>query len=250
MSAAGPVTRRAFLLLPLLSACAPGTNNFSTTQSISVQENMPEGFAPWTNTVPPYRFGPGDKVKVQYLLTPEINETVLIAPDGTVTLRTGVRVTLDGRTGEEASQAVVDASRRVLTHPFVTVSVEEAGGAVAFVGGMVRRSGAYPVTGRRGVAEMIALAGGLEDSARMDQVVLIRRSPEDRPMLRTVDLRGFMSGQSTGADVPLTAGDIVFVPRTRLAEVGLWVNQAITQTLPFSRSFSYAINRNNPGNLL
>jgi len=242
--------RRAFLLLPLLAACAPGTNNFSTTQSIAVRENMPEGFAPWSDTMPPYRFGAGDKVKVQYLLTPEINETVLVAPDGTVTLRTGVRLIVDGRTGEEASQAVAEASRRVLTHPFVTVSLEEAGSAVAFVGGMVRRSGAYPVAGRRGVAEMITLAGGLEDTARMDQVVLIRRSPENQPMLRTVDLRGFLAGRSTEADVPLTAGDIVFVPRSRIAEVGMWVNQAITQVLPFSRSFSYAINRNNPGNLL
>ncbi|MBS7811747.1 polysaccharide biosynthesis/export family protein [Roseococcus pinisoli] len=242
--------RRAFLFLPLLASCAPGTNNFSTTQSISVTENMPEGFAPWTDAMPPYRFGPGDKVKVQYLLTPEINETVLVAPDGSIALRTGVRLTLDSRTGEEASEAVAEASRRVLMHPFVTVSLDEPGAAVAFVGGMVRRAGAYPVTGRRGIAEMITLAGGLEDSARMDQVVLIRRSPENRPMLRTVDLRGFISGRGTEADVPLTAGDIVFVPRSRIAEVGLWVTQAITQTFPFSRSFSYAINRNNPGNLL
>ena len=243
-------SRRALLLLPILASCAPGTDNFSTTQSISVRENMPEGFAPWSNAIPPYRFGPGDKVKVQYLLTPEINETVLIAPDGAVALRTGARVVLDGRTGEEAAQAVADASRRVLTNPFVTVSLEEPGAAVAFVGGMVRRAGAYPVSGRRGIAEMIALAGGLDDSARMDQVVLIRRSAENRPMLRTVNLRGFISGQSAEADVPMTAGDIVFVPRSRIAEVGMWVNQAITQTLPFSRSFSYAINRNNPGNLL
>lgn len=83
----------------------------------------------------------------------------------------------------------------------------------------------------------------------MDQVVLIRRSAEDRPMLRTVNLQGFLSGAEAGADVPLRAGDIVFVPRSRLAEVGLWVDQAINRSIPFSRSFSYAINRNTPGNL-
>jgi protein involved in polysaccharide export with SLBB domain len=242
--------RRFWLGLAALTACAPGTDNFGTTQSLSVRENLPEGFAPWTDGPIPYRFGAGDRVKVQFLLTPEVNEVALVAPDGSIGLRAGGRVEVGGRTAEEASEAITRAARRVLTNPIVTVSLEEAGAAVAFVGGSVRRAGAYPVGGRRGVVEMIALAGGLDESARMDQVVLIRRSPQDRPMLRTVNLRGFVSGQDATGDVPLMAGDIVFVPRSRIAEVGLWVDQAINRIIPFSRSFSYAINRNNPGNLL
>lgn len=241
--------RRLLLALPLLVACTPGTDNFGTTQSISVRENLPEGFVPWNDAPAPYRFGGGDRVKVQFLLTPELNEVALVAPDGSMALRAAGRVEVAGRTTEEVAENVARASRRVLTNPIVTVGLEEAGAAVAFVGGSVRRAGAYPVGGRRGVAEVIALAGGLEDSARMDQVVLIRRSAQDRPMLRTVNLRGFISGADGNADVPLMAGDIVFVPRSRVAEVGLWVDQAINRTIPFSRNFSYAINRNTPGNL-
>lgn len=241
--------RRLLLALPALAACTPGTDNFSTTQNISVRENLPEGFVPWSDAPAPYRFGAGDRVKVQFLLTPELNEVALVAPDGSIALRVAGRVEVAGRTTEEVAVNVTQASRRVLTNPIVTVGLEEAGAAVAFVGGQVRRAGAYPVGGRRGVAEMVALAGGLEDNARMDQVVLIRRSPQDRPMLRTVNLRGFVSGRDGTADVPLMAGDIVFVPRTRIAEVALWVDQAINRTIPFSRNFSYAINRNNPGAL-
>jgi protein involved in polysaccharide export with SLBB domain len=242
--------RRGWLGLMALTACAPGTDNFGTTQSLSVQESLPEGFAPWTDGPIPYRFGAGDRVKVQFLLTPEVNEVALVAPDGSIGLRTAGRVEVAGRTTEEVAEAVTRASRRVLTNPIVTVSLEEAGAAVAFVGGSVRRAGAYPVGGRRGVAEMITLAGGLDEAARMDQVVLIRRSPQDRPMLRTVNLRGFIAGMDATGDVPLVAGDIVFVPRSRIAEVGLWVDQAINRIVPFSRSFSYAINRNTPASLL
>lgn len=249
MARAPAMTRRVALPL-LLAACAPGTNNFGITQSISVREQLPEGFAAWTDTPPPYRFGPSDRVRVQFLLTPEVGETALVAPDGAIVLRVAGRVPAAGLTGAELEAAVAAASRRILTNPIVTVGLEEAGAAVAFVGGSVRRAGAYPVTGRRGIAEMIALAGGLEDVARMDQIVLIRRSPEDRPMLRTVNLQDFISGASVGGDVPLTAGDIVFVPRTRLAELGLWVDQALNRLIPFNRTFSYAINRNTPGALL
>ncbi|WP_376094288.1 polysaccharide biosynthesis/export family protein [Roseomonas sp. CCTCC AB2023176] len=210
---------------------------------------MPEGFATWTDTPAPYRLGPGDRVRVQFLLTPEVSETSLIAPDGTIALRVAGNVDIAGRRTEEAARIVERAARRTLTNPIVTVGLEEVGSAVAFVGGQVRRAGAYPLAGRRGIAEVVALAGGLEDGARMDQIVLIRRSPDDRPMLRTVNLQAFLSGRSLGADVPLTAGDIVFVPRTRIAEVGLFVEQ-LTRIIPFNRSFSYAINQNTPGGLL
>ncbi|EHM03467.1 polysaccharide biosynthesis/export protein [Acetobacteraceae bacterium AT-5844] len=243
---------RPILLVALLAlaSCAPGTDNFSTTQSIRVTERMPEGFAAWTDNPAPYRFGPGDRVKVQFLLTPEVNETALIAPDGAMSLRVAGRVPAAGMTMEELDQAVTIASRRVLTNPIVTTGLEEAGSAMVYVGGSVTRAGAYQLTGRQGVAEAIALAGGIDDMARMDQIVLIRRSPNDLPMLRVVDLQGFMSGTNLAGDVPLTSGDIIFVPRSRVSEVGLWVEQAINRIIPFSRSFSYTINRNNPGNAL
>ncbi|MBU8540740.1 polysaccharide export protein [Roseomonas tokyonensis] len=232
--------------LLLLGACASGTSNFETTQSINVQEYRPEGFARWTDTPAPYRFGPGDRVKVQFLLTPEVNETALIAPDGTISIRVAGRVQAAGLTTLELEQAVAQASRNVLTTPLVTAGLEEAGSAVVFVGGSVRRAGAYPLTGRQGLVELVTLAGGFDEAARMDQVVLIRRSPDDRPMLRTVNVRAFLSGRAPMTDVPLASGDIVFVPRSRLGEVGLWVDQALNRIIPFSRSFSYAVNRNNP----
>ena len=56
--------RRLMLSLPLLAACTPGTDNFSTTQSISVTENLPQGFAPWNDAPVPYRFGGGDRVEL------------------------------------------------------------------------------------------------------------------------------------------------------------------------------------------
>ncbi|MBP0447238.1 polysaccharide export protein [Roseomonas sp. SSH11] len=240
---------RLILAFLLLAACAPGTDNFSTTQAIRVQERLPEGFAAWTDEPAPYRFGPGDRVRVQFLLTPEVNETALVAPDGTISLRVAGRVQASGLTTGELERAVAQASLRTLTNPIVTAGLDEAGASVAYVGGSVRRAGSYPLTGRRGIAEVVALAGGLEDAARMDQIVLIRRSPNDRPMLRTVNLQAFISGADAGGDVPLVAGDIVYVPRSRIGEVGLWVDQAINRIIPFSRSFSYALNRNTPGNL-
>ncbi|TCH99795.1 polysaccharide export protein [Roseococcus sp. SYP-B2431] len=227
--------RLALAALLALAAC--------TGQSISVSNDRPEGFAPWTDAVPLYRIGPNDKLNVRFRMTPELNETVLVGPDGSIALRAAGRVAVGGMTGPQAEAAVTEASRRVLLHPEVSVTFEDAAASQIFVGGMVQRSGAFPLTGRRGVMEAVLLAGGFEPEARMNEVVLIRRNPQNQPMLRTVDLQNFAQAAAVNDDVPLYPGDIVFVPRSRIAEVALWVDQTINRTLPFSRSFGYSINR-------
>lgn len=223
------------LLLPL-AAC--------TGQSLDPVQNRAEGFAPWTETAPEYRIGPGDKVRVQYLLTPEMNEVALVAPDGQTVLRTTGRLSLAGQTLAEAEKTVGEASRRVLLNPIVTVGLEEAGSSVVLVGGAVARQGPVPLAGPKGVLEAILLAGGFEADARMGQVVLIRRGPGDRPMLRTVDVRGYIQAPARDQDVPLRPGDVVYVPRSGIGEVNLWIDQFVNRLVPFNRSFSYTFNKN------
>ena len=224
-----------WLLLLLLPAC--------TGQEIFVSNRQTEGFAPWQETVPVYRIGPNDKLNIRFRLTPELNETVLVGPDGSIAMRATGRVQVLGMSAAEAEGAIARAALVVLRNPEVSVSFEDAAASQVFVGGMVRRGGAFPLTGRRGALEAVLLAGGFENEARMNEVVLIRRNPDNRPMLRTVNLQSFAASAATADDVPLFPGDIIFVPRSRVAEVALWVDQTIGRTIPFSRAFSYSINR-------
>lgn len=226
--------RPALLALLALPAC--------TTAEIRPEPRAAEGFLPWADGPPEYRIAPGDRLRVQFLLTPEVNETALVAPDGQMALRVAGRVQLAGLTLGEAEERITRASRRFLTEPVVTVGVEEAAGSVVLVGGMVRNPGQHPLPARRGVLEAVVRAGGFEPEARLSEVVLIRRGAQDRPMMRTVDLQGFISGR-VADDVPVFPGDIVFVPRSRIAEVNLWIDQYVNRLIPFSRSFSYSINR-------
>lgn len=223
------------LILCLLTVACTG-------HEIHVQENAPQGFQPWSEAAPEYRIAPGDRLRVQFLLTPEMNETALVAPDGQLALRAAGRVSVAGIGLGEAEARIAQASRRVLTQPIVTVGIEEAGGSVVLVGGAVRTPGSYPLPARLGVLEAVVRAGGFDPEARLGEVVLIRRGPGDRPMLRTVNVRGFISGEGVG-DVPLFPGDIVFVPRSRIAELNLWIDQYVNRLIPFNRSFSYTMTR-------
>lgn len=237
--------RLAWLCGVLLSASACSDSVFSTTQSIVPVERSPQGFAAWSDAIPPYQFAAGDKIKVQFLLTPEMGEDTVIGPDGRIGLRSAGLIEAAGLTATQLQKAIEVASSRTLADPIVTVSLVESPGTPVFVGGQVSRPGSYYLPGRRGSFEAVQLAGGFSPEARMNEVVLIRRDATNRPMLRTIDLRGFVNGTGTGMqnDLPLVPGDIVFVPRNRISEVDLWVDQFINRFLPFSKSFSYTVNR-------
>ncbi len=217
---------------------------FSTTQSVRPVERQPQGFAGWTDEVPAYQFAPADKVKVQFTLAPELGEDVVVGPDGMIGLRAAGQLRAGGRTAAQLQADITAAAAaKTLNAPMVTVALTDSQGALVFVGGSVGKSGAYYLAGRHGSFEAIQLAGGFNPEARMDEVVLIRRDPANRPMLRTVDLRSLVDGGDAHPDVPLVPGDIVFVPRNRISEVDLWIDQFINRFLPFSKGFSYTVNR-------
>src|ERR1700712_2218604 len=203
------------LLLACLAVPVAGCADsvFSTTQSTSITERSPERFAAWTDIVPDYQFSPGDKLKVQFELTPEMGEDVVVGPDGRISLRAAGQLQAAGETAQTLQQAIAKASSRTLINPKVTVALTENPGAPVYVGGAVNKPGAYTIVGRHGSFAAIQLAGGMSNEARMTEVVLIRRDPHNRPMLRTVDLRSLVEGSDVHPDVPLVSGDIVFVPR-------------------------------------
>lgn len=232
----------AMLLLTGLAACG-------TDQNLSPRETSASRFAAWSDAVPEYRLGSGDTVQVSYLFTPNLDQEALVAPDGTITLRLAGRLQAEGRTVEQLNQAVTEASAKWMRQPVTRVAVREARSARIYVGGQVGRAGAIPLDRRIGALEAVLLAGGFTDEARTSEVVLIRRSPDDSPMLRTLDLQDFI--QTGGADgtIPLAAGDILYVPRSGIAEVNLWIDQFINKVLPFQRSanFTYTVTRNGTG---
>src|ERR1019366_3978989 len=58
-----------------------------------------------------------------------------------------------------------------------------------FVGGEVDKPGVYDMPGDINALQAVIMAGSFKTSARRSQVVIIRRGPDGRAMLRTVDLR-------------------------------------------------------------
>jgi protein involved in polysaccharide export with SLBB domain len=196
--------------------------------------NIP--YATWTEDEPQYRLYPGDELDVVVPSAPELNKTVTVQPDGRIMLPLVAPQMAAGRSAGELQQELSAAYSSQLLRPDVTVVVR-AQPIKVFVGGEVAKAGVYDMPGDMDALRAIVEAGGFQDTAKRSQVVIIRRSRDGRPMMRTVNLDKPFRDAGHADLVPLRRFDIVYVPKTGLAEIGVFMTQ-MRNALPIT--FSYA----------
>jgi len=199
--------------------------------------NIP--YASWSDYEPPYRFYPGDELEVSLPTAPELTKTVTVQPDGRISLPLIGAVMAADRTIPELQAILADAYATQLLRPTVEVSPKAAPLKV-FVGGEVRNPGIFDMAGDGDALRAVIQAGDFMNTANRDGVIIIRRGPDGRGMIRRVNLqKGLKSG---GADlVPLRRFDIVYVPKSGIADANLFVQQYFRDLSPIQFGFSYAL---------
>jgi len=168
----------------------------------------------------------------------ELNREVVIRPDGMISLPLLDDVSASGLTPAALDAELTERYRGELAKPEVTVIVREFAGQRVYVGGEVGQQGVVTLTGGATLFQAIQEAGGLLPTAHRKQVVLIRRAADGKPVGQTVDLRPILTGSHPEEDIPLEPYDVVFVPRSRIANVNLFVEQYIRNVLPAMPGFA------------
>lgn len=221
-----------------MAGCA--TRSASVGEASPTSDTFPDiAYSDWTEYEPPYRFYPGDEIEVTVPTAPELSKTVTVQPDGRIALPLiGPVMAADRTTGElEADISAAYASQ--LRRPEVNVAAKAAPLKV-FVGGEVGNPGILDMAGDSDALRAVIQAGDFKPSANRRKVFIIRRGPDGRGMVRTVDLGRGLS--TNGADlVPLRRFDIVYVPRSGVAQAGLFVQQYFRDLSPIQFGFSYAL---------
>lgn len=196
-------------------------------------------YATWSDDEPAYRLYPGDELDVTVPSAPELNKTVVVQPDGRVSLPLIPPVMVADRSVIEAEALITTAYAGELLRPQATITVRPSPLKV-FVGGEVDKPGVYDMPGDINTLQAVIMAGGFTVSAKRSQVILIRRGMGGKPMMRTVDLRSAISDPGHFDLAPLRRFDIIYVPKSGVAETGDFVTQYIRNVLPVSMGFSYA----------
>ena len=217
----------------VMAAAAPLAAAPSAARAAQPFANIP--YATWTDDEPSYRLFPGDELDVIVPSAPELNKTVTVQPDGRIMVPLLEPQMAAGKSAGELEQSLAAAYSSQLLRPGVEVVVK-AQPLKVFVGGEVSKPGVYDMPGDIDALRAIVEAGGFISGAKRSQVVIIRRSHDGRPMMRTVNFEHPDRGHNTDL-VPLRRFDVVFVPRTGLADVGDFMTQ-VRNALPVQ--FSYA----------
>ena len=89
------------------------------------------------------------------------------------------------------------------------------------------------------VLQAISQAGGMKESARVNEVVVIRHGAANQPYAFSVNLEKAIDGTDLRQNISLKAFDIVFVPRSPIANVNVWVDQYLRKNIPISTGFFY-----------
>jgi polysaccharide biosynthesis/export protein PslD len=220
----------AYVLVLLVGGCA---------QHISIVPTHVQGFAPWSDDLAPHRLAAGDDVELKFLFNPELNDKLTVGPDGRMTAPLLGPVQASGLTIAAFTQTLEKDYAPKLRVPTVDVVVRLYASSRFYVGGEVKSPGVLPLTGPIDVLQGVVMAGGFLSTARADEVVVIRRRADNVPMLRTVNVSRYAGQASAADDFPLQPSDVIYVPKSNIAEFDQFVDQYLNQALPFTRSLNY-----------
>jgi polysaccharide export outer membrane protein len=145
---------------------------------------------------------------------PELNTDIEVRPDGTITMPLlgdvrAVDITpteLKKEIGKALSQYIKEAGA------VVTVAVTEVNAYKVTVSGNVLQPGVYSSRQFLTVADAVALAGGPNRFAKVNEVVLIRPNPKGGVRRIPVDYEAIQKGEQLRQNLVLVRGDTLFFP--------------------------------------
>ncbi|SEC61135.1 polysaccharide biosynthesis/export family protein [Terriglobus roseus] len=169
-----------------------------------------------------YQLRSNDEIKVTYHLTPDLNATVSVQPDGYVALPEIGEVRLAGLSLDEATEAITMKAAARLNKPEVSVEIVRFEKPHIFVGGNVGKPGQYTLNGPLTALQAIQVAEGFKDTANMKHVLLIRPIGEGVGETTVLNLKRSGSKHTT-TETFVQDGDTLIVPENNLTAVSRYV---------------------------
>jgi protein involved in polysaccharide export with SLBB domain len=180
---------------------------------------------------PRLSLSPGDVLDIKFFYNPELNESQPVRVDGKISLQLIGEVMAQGKTPAELQEELTKLYGSQLRRPEATVIVRSLANQRVYVGGFVKNPGLIEMKTRMTALEAIIQAGGFDMwRAEITSVVIIRHKDNQRYGC-ALDFSGELQGKAT-QPFYLEPLDIVYVPRTTISAVNLWIDQHINQLVP------------------
>ncbi len=208
-----------FLLASLLTAC----------------QTSPPPLKPYPEAKPgaPVRVSlkSGDVVEIKFAYAPEFNESQTVRPDGKIVMQLIGAVVAEGKTPDELSDELVKLYSDHLRHPELAVFARTLYERRVFVLGEVTKPGPVDMPGEMTALEAVTVAGGFIQDTAEARSVIVARNEDGRWVGQSIDLKDALAGLEA-QPFYLQPRDVVYVPRTTIVDVDLWISQHLWKILP------------------
>ena len=171
-----------------------------------------------------YKIGRQDLLELRVFDLKELDQTVRVADDGSITLPLLGRLQVAGLTKGELEGLIARLlEEKYVRNPQVTIFVKEYESKKVAVSGAVKKPDTYEMLGDKTLLEMISLAGGLDRD--LGKEIVIFRPEEDGTKRIAIDLDKLVYQADPALNVAVLPGDIVYVPSVE--KVRIFVTGAV-----------------------
>lgn len=191
--------KTAFLLFAitcLLSAC-------STTQVMRNHDSASS-----------YKIRPGDIIEVKFEYYPDFDQTLIVQPDGAVSLNAVGKIDVIDLTSQEMQGVLYDKFGQMLAMPNLQVNIHESVNFTVYVGGDIKSPGIVKFKSKLTLVQGILLAGGLKATSTDYEVFVFRSRGEQGMKTFKFDLNRNDSGKKSKRNFQLAPYDVVFVMKS------------------------------------
>jgi polysaccharide export outer membrane protein len=158
-----------------------------------------------------YIVGIADELQISVWKEPDLSETVVVRPDGMITVPVVDDVYVVGLTTKQVQDILTEKLKPVVSEPQVTVIVRNIKSRKVYLVGQVGHPGAVSLSGHETVLQILAESGGPSIYAKTDKIYIIRHNEGQQQKL-SFNYKKAIKGNDPKADFPLMNGDVIVVP--------------------------------------
>ena len=172
-----------------------------------------------------YKIGRQDLLDISVFGVDELDQTVRVADDGSITMPLLGTLSVSGLTRTELEQSIARLlAERYVRNPQVTVFVKEYTSKQIAVSGAVKKPGTYEMLGRKTLLEMISMAGGL-DSDFGKQIIIFRQNNDGTTERLSVDVKRLVYAADPALNITIAPNDIIYIPAVE--KIRIFVSGAV-----------------------
>jgi polysaccharide export outer membrane protein len=171
---------------------------------------------------PRYQVQRDDVLIISFALTPELNKTVTVQPDGYISLENAGSIYVLGLSTPQIADAIKKAYAKTLHDPIVDVDLKDFQKPYFVALGQINKPGQYDLRYDMTVTEAIGVAGGFAPTAKT-QVFLYHRVNNEWAEVRELKLNDILTGKKIAEDTHIQPGDMIFVPEKLITKIRKYV---------------------------